>query len=191
MTCSLYLASASPRRAELLEQIGVSFEQIKVEVDETPVHGESPTELTCRLAAEKAAAGVIQSRNSPVKVLAGDTVVVIDDMILGKPQDAEEAMQMLTRLAGRTHEVYSAVAISDSECLETRLNVSRVTFAPLTREDIQAYIETGEYLGRSGSYAIQGRGACLVKRLEGSYSGVMGLPLYETSQLLARFGLYG
>lgn len=189
MDFSLYLASVSPRRVELLNQIGITFEQIAVDVDETPRHDETPEDLTCRLASEKTTAGIQLVALPASRVLAGDTVVVIDGMILGKPQDAKEASQMLTRLAGRTHEVFSAVAVSDGDRLETQLSVSTVTFAPLSREDVEAYVATKEYVGRSGGYAIQGKGARLIQRLEGSYSGVMGLPLYETSQLLTRFGL--
>ena len=183
----IYLASKSPRRQELLRQIGIDFEPVDIHIDETWDGVEPAKTYVQRMAREKAtAARKIIPGQQPV--LAADTVVVLDDRILGKAETKEEARAMLGRLSGRTHHVYSAVAlITDSE--QGRLNISRVSFRPLTAGMINIYCETGEPLGKAGAYAIQGRAAAFIERLEGSYSGVMGLPLYETMVMLRSIGL--
>lgn len=184
---TLYLASRSPRRRQLLDQIGVAYETLDVEVDESWDGAEDPGRHVQRLALEKARAGQ-QRLGNTAPVLAADTGVVLDGHLLGKAGDREEAMHMLQSLSGRSHEVYSAVALlQDGEQL--RLSRSRVCFRPLEPEDCEAYCESGEPYGKAGGYAIQGRGAVFVSRLEGSYSGVMGLPLFETAVLLKAAGI--
>lgn len=181
------LASASPRRAELLRQIGIGFEQSAVNVPEVPRPDEAPEVFVLRLALAKARAGVEQGGGLPV--LGADTVVVVDEQILGKPRDREDGLAMLARLAGREHQVYTGVALVDSEQELTRLSVSNVEFDQLNAAQLAAYWASGEPADKAGAYAIQGLGACFVRRLEGSYSGVMGLPLYETAELLRAFGI--
>ena len=182
----LYLASRSPRRQELLRQIGVEFELVDVDIDETWDGDEPPKDYARRIALEKAREG--KSRiNDNGRVLAADTAVVLDDTVLGKATNDDEAGEMLAMLSGRTHEVLSAVAVIDGEerCLLSR---SRVSFKPLSSDEIQEYCKTGEPIGKAGGYAIQGRAGCFVAHLDGSYSGVMGLPLFETASLLRPFG---
>ncbi len=188
MQPQLYLASRSPRRSELLSQIGVTHEVVAVNIDESVLADESPADYVVRLALEKAAAGraIIQQRTQPV--LAADTAVVIDGEILGKPADRADAVAMLTRLSGRDHEVFSGVALASDE-MESRLSVSRVTFRPITEAEAEAYWLSGEPADKAGGYAIQGLGALFVSRLEGSFSGVIGLPLFATAELLCRAGL--
>jgi len=184
---ALVLASASPRRRALLEQIGVPHVVLPVAVDETPRPGEAPEVLVLRLALAKARAGASQA---PGRVALGaDTVVVLDGRPLGKPAGREEAVAMLCALGGRTHAVMSAVALTDGEREATRLSVSHVRFRPVGREEAEAYWATGEPRDKAGGYAIQGLGAVFVEHLEGSYSGVMGLPLHETAELLRAFGI--
>jgi septum formation protein len=179
----IYLASASPRRRELLDQIGVRYRTLAVEVDESRRAGEPPERYVLRLALAKVRAGRAQRPGDDRPVLGADTAVVIDGDILGKPLDREDALAMLCRLSDRTHHVYTGVALA-GEAETTRLSVSAVTFRPLTLEECAAYWQTGEPAGKAGAYAIQGRGAVFITRLEGSYSGVMGLPLYEVAELL-------
>ena len=179
----IVLASTSPRRRELLSQIGVTFEVLSVEVDERPLPGELAADHVCRLALAKARAGAMQIEGACV--LGADTVVVIEGDILGKPRDANDAAGMLRRLGGRTHTVLSGVACLHDGAHQVRLSESRVSFRPLTAGEIAAYCATGEPLDKAGAYAIQGRAAAFIRHLEGSYSGVMGLPLYETAELLA------
>ncbi len=183
----LVLASASPRRKELLRQIGLCFRQEPAEIDEAPRRDERPTDYVARLAREKAQAVARRSQGLPV--LGADTAVVIDDRILGKPRDAAEAADMLRRLSGRIHEVMTAVAVTDGRRIAEAVSVSRVHFRELTEAEIAAYWATGEPADKAGAYAIQGRGAVFVKHLEGSHSGVVGLPLYETARLLEAFGI--
>jgi len=180
----LYLASASPRRGQLLEQIGVRYRSLAVNVDEAR-HADEPPELyVLRLALEKARAGRARlAPNDPLPVLGADTAVVVDGDILGKPRDRAHALAMLARLSGRVHHVYTGVALAAEE-EQTRLSVSAVAFRPLSLEECAAYWQTGEPADKAGAYAIQGRGAVFITRLEGSYSGVMGLPLHETAELL-------
>lgn len=186
----IYLASESPRRRELLERIGVRFATLPQGVDETPHDGESPEVFVIRLALEKARAGLARRpAGDPRPVLAADTAVVVDDRILGKPQDRSEAMAMLQRLAGRTHRVLTGVAMVDGEQEATRLSLSGVTLRPIAEAEIQAYWASGEPRGKAGGYAVQGRGGVFVEQLEGSYSGVMGLPLFEAHDLLTEFGV--
>ncbi|MFA9460406.1 Maf family protein [Thiohalorhabdus sp. Cl-TMA] len=188
---SLYLASRSPRRAELLDQIGVPHQPVESEVDEAPRAGEPPASYVERLARDKAMAGagvlgLPDGRGT--LVLGADTAIELDGAILGKPQDPGGARRHLTALSGQEHEVLSAVAISDGHTTESRLSRTRVRMRALEADEIEAYIETGEPMDKAGAYAIQGRGAVFVERITGSYSAVMGLPLYETDQLLRRFG---
>ncbi len=180
-----HLASQSPRRRQLLEQLGVEFAIVDVEVTEQRAAGESPSTYVSRVARDKARAGL--ARLSAVQdawVLGADTEVVLDDEVFGKPRDAEAAAAMLRRLSGRTHEVISAVWLVGLQREQSSACVSQVRFATLDEPTIAAYVATGEPFGKAGGYAIQGRGAALIEHLQGSYSGVMGLPLFETAQLL-------
>lgn len=184
----IYLASKSPRRRELLAQIGVPFEIIDVDVDESRRKSEAPDDYVCRLALEKARRGwdsLDEQKRAPV--LGADTVVVIDQNILGKPADTTEAELMLSRLSGHTHDVLTAVTLVNDR-QRTRLSRSRVTFRSISKTERNAYCGSGEVLDKAGAYAIQGRAAAFVSRLEGSYSGVVGLPLFETAELLSKIG---
>ena len=182
----IHLASQSPRRRELLAQIGIRHDVIGVEVDETPRAGEAPAEYVLRLALAKARAGHRLRPDRPV--LGADTAVVQDDRVLGKPLDRQDAAAMLAQLSGREHRVLTAVAlVGDRE--ETRLSVSRVRFRPIDAAEAAAYWETGEPADKAGGYAVQGLGALFVESIGGSYSGVMGLPLFETGELLRRAGI--
>jgi septum formation protein len=183
----LLLASGSPRRRELLDQLGVGHRVVAADVDERALEGEAPAALVVRLARLKALAGLAQV-DAPV-ALGADTVVVIDGAILGKPRDAADGAAMLRRLSGRTHEVHSGVAIARREGVETRLSTTAVTFRALEAGEIDAYWASGEPRDKAGGYAVQGRAARFITRIEGSYSGVMGLPLFETAELLAQVGL--
>ncbi|MDX1657137.1 MAG: Maf family protein [Candidatus Competibacteraceae bacterium] len=186
----LYLASASPRRRELLAQLGVPHQQFAVDVDETPLTGESPEAYVERLALAKARAGraALASR-PPLPVLGSDTAVVADRRILGKPRDQAHALEMLALLSGREHRVLSAVALVAGEREMVRVQTSRVWFRRIAPREAEDYWATGEPADKAGAYAIQGRAAAFISRLDGSYSGVMGLPLFETSQLLEAFGI--
>jgi septum formation protein len=185
----IYLASRSPRRQELLTQIGLAFEVLDVAVDERILPDEGPERYVQRLALEKARAGAqTLSPGQTWPVLAADTCVVTHGRILGKPEDREQGVWMLNQLSDATHEVYSAVSLG-REHFETRLSISRVTFRALTSDEISAYWASGEPADKAGGYAIQGLGGQFVRWLEGSYSGVMGLPLYETAELLQRSGI--
>lgn len=183
----LILASASPRRAALLEQIGLRFDVEPAEVDETPAANATAEALVERLAAAKARA--VARRHADAVVLGADTVVALGDAIFGKPRDQAQATDMLRALSGRTHRVCSAVAVVGSDRCDTRLSVSRVTFARLDDAAIAAYWATGEPRGKAGAYAIQGLGGAFVTHLEGSYAGVMGLPLHEAALLLTAAGV--
>ncbi|AGY92564.1 hypothetical protein SPICUR_08040 [Spiribacter curvatus] len=186
----LYLASASPRRAEILERMGVRFRCIPQAVDEQVQTGETPEVFVFRLALEKARAGLAGlDAGRAVPVLGADTAVVVDDDILGKPGDRDEAMAMLARLSGRTHRVLTGIAMVDGQRELTRLSLSMVTLRPIAAVEQAAYWQSGEPLDKAGAYAIQGRGGVFVEQLEGSYSGVMGLPMVETHDLLAEFGI--
>jgi septum formation protein len=186
----LYLASQSPRRRQLLEQIGVRFDTIDVDVPEVREPGESPRDYVSRVAREKAGAGLLELSGVPgAIVLGGDTEVVLGDEVFGKPRDAAHAAAMLRRLSGRTHQVFSSVWCVTAGREESTFSESDVEFAALTDARIAAYVGTGEAFGRAGAYAIQGHAAAFIARLSGSYSGVMGLPLFETARLLGRFGI--
>ncbi len=186
----VYLASASPRRRELLQQIGVSFRVLGAAVDEAVLAGEAPAAYVTRLAAAKADAGWGASREAiEGPVLAADTAVVLDGRIIGKPANQQDAERMLEQLSGRTHEVLTAVALRSAKDLQFRISRSEVTFRALAAGEAQVYWETGEAADKAGAYAIQGRAAVFVADLRGSYSGVMGLPLFETAQLLRAAGV--
>lgn len=185
----MILASASPRRRQLLGQLGIRHEARPTDVLEIPQTGESPERYVRRIAAEKSlAAQRLIDHEAPV--LAADTEVVLDDDILGKPLDQAHAMAMLARLSGRTHRVLSAVSLRAGNRHWEALSISEVSFRPLTLDEIAAYWMTGEPQGKAGAYAIQGLGALFIEHLSGSYTGVMGLPLRETGDLLRRIGLY-
>jgi septum formation protein len=188
----VYLASASPRRRALLLQIGVPFQILSVSVDESVAPGEAPFDYVSRLAGAKASQGRLQSLKdgSPVRpVLAADTAVVIDGEILCKPVDCEDAVRMLRLLSGRTHEVLTAVALSTAGGLQSAVSRSDVTFRTISEMEARDYWNTGEPRDKAGGYAIQGHGAVFVAELRGSYSGVMGLPLYETAEFLRLAGV--
>jgi septum formation protein len=196
----IYLASRSLRRRELLKQIGVSFEVLllreapgrSADFDESPRAGEDPVGYVQRIAEAKAHAAwtrLIQRRLLRRPVLAADTTVTVDGDILGKPADAEEAARFLSRLSGRSHVVHTAVALRLDNRVEVRVSSTEVQLRMLAEEEIQQYVATNEPMDKAGAYAIQGRAAVFVRSISGSYSGVMGLPLFETSELLVRFGL--
>jgi len=184
---NLCLGSASPRRAELLKQIGVNFEVCIADIDETIRENESPDEYVTRMAIEKAQRVWRMNRDTPyadLPVLAADTAVVLGQQVMGKPVNREQGLEMLTALSGRAHEVLTAVSMLVGDRQASRLSRSRVTFSALTEADISRYWETGEPSDKAGAYAIQGKAAVFIESLEGSYSGVMGLPLFEVGQLL-------
>lgn len=196
-----YLASRSPRRRELLRQIGIGHELLLlredprrgVDVDETPHVDETPRDYALRVVKAKAEAGlrVVARRASGLikPVLAADTTIALDNAIIGKPRDAADAKRILNALSGRSHTVITAVAMAFADRLETRISESVVTIRTLDAALIQHYIESGEPLDKAGAYAVQGRAAAFITRIEGSYSGIMGLPLAETVELLAAFGI--
>ncbi|QDH70654.1 Maf family protein [Marilutibacter alkalisoli] len=186
----LYLASKSPRRHELLARLGVDFGTIDLDIPEQRQPGEGADGYVRRVAREKAGAGLLKVVATPGAVVLGsDTEVILDDEVFGKPANADDAAAMLRRLSGRTHRVVSAVwLVSAARELEA-VSVSEVTFDTLDEARIAAYIATGEAFGKAGAYGIQGLAETFVSRLDGSFSGVMGLPLYETASLLRRFGL--
>ena len=184
----VYLASRSPRRQQLLQQIGVRYGVIPIEIDESPLLGESPEDYALRLALDKARAGRALVGHQRIPVLGADTAVVLDQRILGKPKDRQGAFCLLRQLSGRIHRVLSAVALVGEE-ESAALSISEVSFREIGDAEIQAYWETGEPVDKAGGYGIQGKGALFIRELRGSYSGVMGLPLYETGQLLAEEGV--
>ncbi len=194
----IYLASQSPRRQELLQQIGVSFEPLLMrsdplrsnDVDETPLANEHPVDYVKRVTLAKAQAGrqLIEQRQLPaLPLLAADTAVILDDHIFGKPCSAEHAAQMLRTFSGKEHQVMTAVAIADGSHSELELVTTDVKFIRLNETRIQAYLQSNEYIGKAGAYAIQGMASLFVEHINGSYSGVMGLPLFETGRLLRKF----
>jgi len=182
----IILASASPRRAELLQQIGARFQLMPVDIDESLNPGESSIDFVMRLACEKARAGAQRAKLKSLDypVLGADTIVELEGEILGKPENPTQAREMLGKLSGKTHQVHTAIALVTHGPPLTALSTSVVEFGELTQADIEHYVDSGEPLDKAGSYAIQGVAAQFVKSLSGSYSGVMGLPLYETAQLL-------
>jgi len=200
LTPRIYLASTSPRRRELLRQIGINFDVLTfragergedADVDETPLPDEAVERYVERLALAKAQAGmrrVLWRKLLPHPVLAADTTLEVDGEIVGKPREAAEAHAILERLSGRPHRVLTAVAMSDGERTRSRLSVSEVAFRTLSEHDIRRYIATGEPLDKAGAYGIQGHAAIFIEEIRGSYSGIMGLPLFETAALLEIFG---
>lgn len=195
----IYLASQSPRRRELLKQISINFEMLllradsrrNIAVDETPHSDEQPEAYVRRVSQAKAEAGyaALMFRNLPsFPVLAADTTVTLEGRIFGKPDNAEHAAAMLHQLSGREHQVLSAVAIVMDKHVEVAVSASTVRFTTLSEERIRRYLHTREYTDKAGSYAIQGQAGAFIEHLSGSYTGVMGLPLFETVQLLQRFG---
>lgn len=193
MNEQIILASASPRRRELLDQIGVSYVVFPVDIDETPVANEIPRNYVKRVAAKKSAA-CIKAFRSKLPVLAADTSVVIDGEILGKPKNEIDATKMLSQLSGKTHSVYSAVSMRRPSTLDEQghsliVSKTRVKFKKLSVKEIQAYWQTGEPEGKAGAYAIQGLASVFIESIEGSFSGVVGLPLFETAELLFKQGI--
>ena len=195
----IYLASRSPRRRELLKQIGVNFDVLLLredptrgeDVDERPLTDEPPQDHVTRIAKAKAELGwvrVLQRRLRPSLVLGADTSVVLQGEVIGKPENRHDAERILAKLSGHTHQVLSAVALCYREQVQWRLSSSTVEFRPMTEQEIRRYVATGEPLDKAGAYAIQGRGAAFIRNITGSYSGVMGLPLFETVELLQHFG---
>jgi septum formation protein len=197
---TIYLASKSPRRRELLRQIGVTFELLLLRetpgregaVSEDPLPGEAPDVYVSRIARLKAQAGreaMLARRLLKRPVLSADTTVTVDGLILGKPQDADDALHMLRKLCGRTHEVLTAVAVFAGDELIESLSRSEVHFADVGDDALRAYCASGEPLDKAGSYGVQGRAAQFITHISGSYSGIMGLPLYETASMLNRAGI--
>ncbi|MWV12091.1 septum formation inhibitor Maf [Pseudomonas sp. R-28-1W-6] len=187
---SLYLASGSPRRRELLAQIGVPFVTLGAAIDESALPAEPAHGYVERLALEKARAGLASlADNTDAVVLGADTAVVLDGQILGKPQDRSEALAMLAALSGREHQVLTAVALASRSRSAVQVVTSRVTFRPLRPGEAEAYWATGEPCDKAGSYGIQGLAAVFVSQLQGSYSAVVGLPLCETAQMLNEFAI--
>ena len=186
----LYLASKSPRRRELLARLGLSPAVLDLDLPEVRQPGEPALDYVRRVAREKAGAGLLEVMATPgARVLAADTEVVLDDEVFGKPVDADDARSMLARLSGRTHQVISVVWVVDAGREAQAISTTDVSFAALTPQRIDAYVASGEWQGKAGAYAIQGLAEAFVTRIEGSYSGVMGLPVHETCALLADFGI--
>ncbi|MDO8436627.1 MAG: nucleoside triphosphate pyrophosphatase [Nitrosomonadaceae bacterium] len=196
----VYLASRSLRRRELLKQIGVNFELLLLRetplhgmgIDETPLPDESPTDYACRIAKAKAEAGwiqLIQRRVPLLPVLAADTVVSLKGQIFGKPENSAHAEEMLAALSGQTHEVLTAVAMTELDRVQVHLSTTSVQFRNISKCEIRAYIAVNEAHDKAGAYAIQGVAAVFIAKISGSYSGVMGLPLFETARLLEEFGV--
>jgi septum formation protein len=192
MDNTIYLASRSPRRAELLQQIGIQFSVLPSDIDESQLANEPAADYVLRLAKTKAQAcvSVLLEQGMPIRpVLAADTTVCVDGRILNKPLDAEDARSMLQQMSGRGHEVLTGLAVATDHGLEALLSITRVEMAPLAPEDIEAYIRSGEPFDKAGAYGIQGLAGAFIQRIEGSYTGVMGLPVYETAQLLKSAGI--
>lgn len=195
----IYLASKSPRRRELLRQIGVQYELLmmreqspRIDVDEAPLRDESAHAYVQRIVLLKAAAAtkVMRDRRLPPRlILSADTTVTIDGEVLGKPVDRDDAVRMLKRLSGQSHQVLTAIAVTADRELKHILSTSFVTFAQLNDDEIKRYVDSGEPMDKAGGYAVQGIAAKFISKLSGSYSGVMGLPLYETATLLRQCGL--
>lgn len=187
MTPRIILASASPRRRELLEQIKVRYSIYPVDIDETPLPGEAPLDYVQRMATEKSSV-CISRLGRDLPVLAADTAVVIGTKIIGKPQDRDDALSMLSLLSGKTHQVYSAISLRGNQH-DQAVSITDVTFKQLTEQEIMTYWQSGEPLDKAGGYAIQGMGSVFVESIKGSFSGVVGLPLFETAQLLSKQGI--
>ena len=186
----LHLASRSPRRSELLARLGLDFGVLDIDIPEQRQPGEAPDDYGRRVAREKAGAGLLRVMAVPGAVVLGaDTEVVLDDDVFGKPADDADAAAMLRRLSGRTHRVITAVSLVSASRELQATSISEVTFAPLTEDEIVAYVASGEPRGKAGAYAIQGRAQVFISHLSGSYSGVMGLPLHETATMLRALGI--
>jgi len=188
MQPTFILASRSPRRVAFLQEAGYAFDCIPADVPEVPQPGESATDYALRVAHAKAEAA--QALRPALPALGADTDVVLDGRILGKPCDTEDAIAMLMALSGRTHQVVSAVVLLHGKRCETALTITDIDFTPFTAVEARAYAQTGEPDGKAGSYGIQGAAARFVRAVRGSYTGVVGLPMAETSDLLAGFGIY-
>ena len=187
----IYLASSSPRRAELLTQIGVQFNIIRLDIDESAYEGESAIDLVSRLSREKALKGheLLQSKNESGLVLAADTLINLQDKVLGKPVSVENCCSMLQQLSGQTHQVLTAIALIDPDGqLSGKCSVNEITFRNLKKQEIEQYCNSEEPGVKAGAYAIQGKAAIFIEHISGSYSAVMGLPLFETAQLLQQAG---
>jgi septum formation protein len=188
----LYLASKSPRRLELLRQLGIDPELLDVNVAEQRQPGEPALDYVNRVAREKAGAGLLEVMSVPgALVLGADTEVVLEDVVYGKPANADDAARMLRELSGRGHRVITVVWVMSADREEHAISQSRVEMAPLDDDDIAAYLASGEWQGKAGAYAIQGRAGAFIRELRGSHSSVMGLPLHETSELLRKFNRHG
>ncbi|WP_410687285.1 Maf family protein [Avibacterium paragallinarum] len=190
----LYLASQSPRRLQLLQQLGLCVATFNADIDETPKIDELPADYVARMAGEKNHAARQALQNQPnflphSPILSADTIVVCDQQILGKPQTTSHAQQMLEQLSARTHQVLTAVCVSREERQAVIVQSSDVTFNPLTLQEIQAYIATGEPMDKAGAYGIQGLGGIFISHIEGSFTGIMGLPIFETATLLRQMGV--
>ena len=186
----LYLASSSPRRAELLQQLHLDFEVILSPIEETGLPKESPQSFVLRMAVEKAFAGYNKVPGNQIWVIGSDTAVLVNQKLLGKPKNEVDGLRMLKLLSGRTHQVLSAVAVLTDGEVFSALNTTQVTFKKLSDLEMQTYWQTGEPKDKAGGYAIQGLGAQFIEKIDGSYSGVMGLPLFELNQLLTESGYF-
>ena len=193
----IYLASQSPRRRALIEQLGIHYQTLNVEVDESPRFGEAPADFVTRLAKEKACVGWQMVAEQSIPVVGADTCIVLDQEIIGKPKNREQGIRLLSRYSGRAHQVITGVAMvgpdagkQDADMVQhVRVNTSTVTFRTITDDECERYWQTGEPMGKAGGYAIQGKAAVFIEKLEGSYSGVMGLPLFEFAELISMFGI--
>ncbi|HEY7866819.1 MAG TPA: Maf family protein [Psychromonas sp.] len=186
MGFSIYLASSSPRRSELLSQIGVSFDLVKADIEEKPEMGESAQDYVLRLALQKAQAG-FKNSSKDRPVLGADTIIVVDQRILEKPRDKRHAQEMLQLLSGRVHQVFTAVALVQGDDTKSTLVKTEVSFKTLSEQEISDYWRTGEPVDKAAGYAIQGGAGKFINNISGSYSGVVGLPLFETAELIREF----
>lgn len=187
MSTPLYLASTSPRRRELLQQLGLEFSIVRVDVDESRLGDETPEIYVARLAQAKARAGLLEIHEGVV--IAADTTVALGNEVLGKPASREEALAMWTQLSGREHRVLTGVAVADQHKMQLEVVSTAVRFRDISQAEMHAYWAGGEPLDKAGAYAIQGKGALFVSGINGSYSNVVGLPLMETAALLALFNI--
>ncbi len=190
MPKKIYLASSSPRRLTLMQQLGLSPSVVSASIEETALPNEPPVSFVVRMAVEKAHAGYNRLEGESIYVVGGDTIIVCDGKVFGKPKNRMEASKMLSQLSGKTHQVLSAVALINEGTTYSEKCITEVTFAPLLTEQVESYLNTGEFEGKAGGYAIQGLAASFIKSIEGSYSAVMGLPLFELNQLLTEAGFY-
>ena len=185
----IYLASSSPRRAELLRQIGVEFRVLAVDIDESQLAAETPEQYVCRVAKAKAEAVDKVADNSDIPILAADTTIAIDGTIIGKPDGQKHCECILSKLSGRTHQVLTCVALRYQGTTKLVLSTNQVQFRSLEQSEIEKYCSSEEPMGKAGAYAIQGKAAIFVEKIEGSYSSVMGLPLFETAKILQQAGV--